>query len=231
MLALVTLALTGCVRFTSDLAVHQDNTVSGEYVIALATGTGQQAASTDRELAEELWTDTGLAAQLPDAVIADYSDEDFTGISVTFADAPLEAFAPTSERWGITREGDEFVVSGKVSAGGTLPTNAEDEPESSEPSTPDPDVRVTLTFPGPVTASNGTVTGRTVTWIVSSDESELMARASAVPGADRSTTFAFLILGIVAVTAFAYWLAGVVGRSMRREPMRGDGARSGRIEP
>ena len=219
LVAAVALALSGCLRFTSTLEVYEDDTVSGQYVVAVVTGTGEQAATTDRELAEELWGDTGLASALPDAVIADYSADGYTGITVTFADAPLAAFAPTSERWGITREGDEFVVSGKVSAGGALPTAGEEDAGGATDA-PEPDVRVELTFPGPVTESNGEVSGRTVRWTVTTDETELSARADAHPGQDRATTFAFLVVGIVAVTALAYWLAGVVGRARRGETGR-----------
>jgi hypothetical protein len=210
----IVLGLSGCLRFTSALDVHENNTVSGQYVVAVVTGTGEQAATTDRELAEELWADTGLASALPDAVVADYSADGYTGIVVTFTDAPLAAFAPTSERWGVTRQADEFVVSGKVSAGGALPSDAEGEGGGVD-GAPDPDVRVELTFPGPVTESNGQASGRTVRWEITTDETELSARAAATPLPDRSTTFAFLVLGIVAVTALAYWLAGAVGRSMR----------------
>jgi hypothetical protein len=102
-----------------------------------------------------------------------------------------------------------------------LPTAGEQEASDIEDT---PDVRVELTFPGPVTESNGAATGNTVRWTVTTDESELSARASAVPAQDRSTTFAFLVLGVVIVTGIAYWLAGVVGRAMR-----GPGRSSGRI--
>lgn len=214
--ALVAFALVGCLRFTSDLEIHADDTVSGAYVIAVVTGTGQQAATTDRELAEDLWETTGLAGEIPGASIADYSRDGYTGISVTFERAPLSVFAPTSERWGITREGSEFVVSGPVSGAGELPSTG----DADETDAPAPDVRIELTFPGPVTRANGSIAGNTVTWAVTSDEMQLEARADDRPATNRGGTFVLLVLGVVAATAVAYWLAGVVGRARRGEVRR-----------
>jgi hypothetical protein len=202
--------LSGCIRFTSTLEVTPENTVSGEYVVAVVEGTGADVGVSDRELAEDLWADTGLGAALANAEITDYAADGYTGIRVTFADQALTAFAPTDQHWGIVREGDEFVVSGTVS-GGSLPD------ETDEPEGPAPDVRVALTFPGPVTSANGTISGRTVTWVVTENEAELQARAAAEPVPDRARTLAFLVTAILAAAAIAYWLAGVVGRARRGE--------------
>lgn len=206
---LVVALLSGCVRFTSTLEVTPENTVSGEYIVAVVDGTGAAVGLSDRDLAEDLWADTGLGAALADAAITDYAVDGYTGIRVTFADQPLTAFAPTDEHWGITREGDEFVVTGTISGGGSLPSGAE------ESDGPDPDVTVSITFPGPVSSANGSVSGRTVSWVVTESETELQARAAAEPVPDRARTLAFLVTGILAVAAVAYWLAGVVGRSRR----------------
>jgi len=243
-LALV-VGLSGCLRFTSDLEVAADNTVSGEYVVAVVTGTGEGFAMTDRELSEELWGDTKLGGALKNATLSDYNQDGYTGVTVSFIDEPLEAFAPTSSHWGITREGDEFVVSGKVSGGAFTQSSSSDdtadvsadpsteptvepsvEPSSepvvtTDPNQPEPDVRITLSFPGAVTASNGTASGTTVSWVVTEDNTELSARASAIEAPDRARTLAFLITGIVAIAALAYWLAGVIGRAQRGEGRSG----------
>lgn len=211
---LVVALLSGCIRFTSTLEVTPQNTVSGEYVVAVVEGTGASVAVTDRQLARDLWTDTGLGSALAGAAITDYDADGYTGIRVTFQDQPLSAFAPTDQHWGIVRTGNEFVVSGTVSGGGNLPSDA-DGTEG-----PAPDVRVALTFPGPVTSANGSVSGRTVTWDITEAETELQARAAAEPVPDRARTLAFLVTGILAAAAIAYWLAGVVGRARRGETGR-----------
>ena len=172
---LVLAVLTGCFRFTSDLEVTADNTVSGEYVVAVENGTGETLGTTDRELAQELWADTKFGDALHTERISDYSADGYTGISIVFTDEPLAAFAPTPEHWGIVREGDEFVVTGQVSGGAAGTPEPGTDPDESAP-----DIHVTLTFPGPVTEANGDINGRTVTWEVTDAGTNLQARADAV---------------------------------------------------
>lgn len=209
---LAVLALSGCLRFTSDLTVSPENTVSGEYVIAVAEGSGKPLGLSDRELAEELWKDSGLGAGLTAPSIGGYRSGGYAGMVVRFTDEPLAAFAPTATHFGISRLGDEFIVSGTLS-GGTVREGA----DAAAP----PDVRVTLTFPGPVLDSNGQVAGRTVTWTITEDNAALTARASAIPVTDNSITLAYFVAGVLALAAVAYWLAGVIGRWRYPQYQRG----------
>ena len=221
------LALSGCVRFVSDLEVSEANTVSGEYIVAVETGTGENLGLTDQEVAEELWGDTGLGAALTTETSTPYSQDGYTGVRITFTDEPLAAFAPTSQHWGIKRDGDEFVVSGEVSGGSLTGDTDAAEGDDTATTEPDPsptvgmddasppDVRVTLAFPGPVTSANGAISGRTVSWVITEDDTELKARAGAIAPPDRARTLAFLVTGVLIVAAIAYWLAGVIGRNKR----------------
>jgi hypothetical protein len=209
------LLLSGCLRFTSDLTVSENDTVSGQYVVAVPTGTGDSLGMSDRDVAEELWGDTDLGDRLGDASIDGYREGEWSGIVVRFSDQPLAAFAPGDDHWGITRSGDEYVVSGVVS-GGTVDSV---EPQEGEVA---PDVKVTLTFPGPVTQANGTITGRTVTWVITEENTALTARAATQPEPDRARTLAFLVTSILGIAAVAYWWAGRVGAARRQmQPARG----------
>lgn len=224
-LALVALlgvfALSGCLRFTTTLTVSPNNTVSGEYVVAVVTGSGAQLGMTDRELAEELWKDSNLSTALSKPTVDTYRADGYSGIVVRFTDEPLATFSPARTPVGITRVGDEFVVSGEISGGtgtgGTSDADTDDAgTDHAGTGATAPDVHVTLTFPGNVTSSNGTVTGRTVSWTVTEEGAVLSARASAVPVTDHAAQFAYFVATVIAVAAVAYWLAGVIGR--RRYP-------------
>lgn len=203
------LALSGCLRFTADLTVSQENTVTGAYVVAVPTGTGESLGMSDKEVAQELWADTDLGDGLSNATIDGYREGEWSGVVVRFTDEPLSAFAPTSDRWGITRQGDTFVVSG-VMSGSSL---TEDEAQAGQTA---PDVRVSLTFPGSVTSSNGEVRGRTVTWVITEENAPLSATADAQPSTDRARTLAFLVTGILVVAGIAYWWAGRAGQLRSR---------------
>ena len=215
---LATLALTGCLRFSADLTLSHDDTVSGRFVVAVKKGTGDHYGMTDRAMSEEIWSDYPAAKALSDAKIGNYSGDGYQGIVVRFSDAPLATFAPTVDAWGIQRVGDDFVVSG--------PSNATTAAVSADPTgdgglsgdmgqLDDSEFTVAVTFPGAVASTNGTLKGKTVTWNFSDGPTTLDARGSAIPTRDSSITMAYVMFAVIALGAAAYALAGRVTRRLR----------------
>lgn len=208
---IATLALGGCLRFTADLTLDPDNTVSGQYVVAVTKGTGDSYGMSDREMAQELWGEYAKAKALADVssdlTFGDYSKDGYVGVTVSFADAPLETFAPSAEDWGIQRVGDEFVVSGPSNA---IVQAAQDElpPADFADELADAEFIVNVTFPGAVTASNGSLTTRTVTWTLQDAPAELSARGSAIATPDRSSPVAWFAVAVLLVGGLAYRFAG-----------------------
>ncbi|MCB2413698.1 hypothetical protein LGT39_12680 [Demequina sp. TTPB684] len=205
------LVLSGCLRFSADLTVEPDDTVSGQYVVAVKKGTAENYGMSDAEMAKELWADYPRAETLKDATFADYSADGFVGIKVTFADAPLADFAPTASDWGIARVGDDFVVSG--------PSNAVTQAAQSElpegnvlSDLADAEFTVGITFPGDVIEHNGSAANRTVTWNLNDAPPELSARGSAIPKPDRATPLAWFAVAVLLVGAVAYGSAGRIAR-------------------
>ena len=210
----VVMALTGCLRFDANLTLSPDDTVTGRFVVAVKEGTGKSYGTSDRAMAESIWADYPASKALGDAKVSDYHGGGYVGISVKFANEPLATFAPTATGWGITRVGDEFVVSG--------PSNATATQQAGSGSTgaftgdlsqlSDTELSVSITFPGPVTTTNGTVKGKTVTWNLSDGPATLDARGSAVATADPDARIAYVVFAILALGALAYALAGRVAR-------------------
>ena len=207
--------LSGCMRFSADLNVSADNTVSGTFVVAVEKGTGDTYGTSDKELATEIWGDYPRSSAFQDADIGTYDKDGYRGITVTFADEPLTSFAPTDDEWGIVRQGDEFVVSGPANAtspsagaeGGDALASAEAGPEA--------EFTVALTFPGKVSHANGVVAGRTVTWELKNGLDHLEARASANPTRDPAELASYVVAVVLATGALAYWLAGRLARRSR----------------
>jgi len=184
-------------RFTADLTVKADNTVDGSYVVAVEDGTGAAMGSSDREVAQGIYDDSGLQTQFARSWTHPYSADGFTGIEVDFRDEPLASFAPTQHRFGITRAGDEFIVSGKASS-----TEATDANQVNQADTPE--MTVTIAFPGPVASANGTIHGNSVTWNLVGGPPTLEARASALP--THSPWPAILVTtGVLAFAALTFW--------------------------
>ena len=209
----VALALSGCLRFSADLTLDSDNTVSGRYVVAVKQGTGDTYGMSDRALAEELWGEYSKAQAFADVAPGDYSKDGYVGVTVSFADEPLDTFAPTGTDWGVRRVGDEFVVSGPSSA---VTQAAQRELPDSEVARELADAQflVSVTFPGTVTQSNGSVEKRTVAWNLRNAPPELSAHASAITTPDSALPFAWFTVAVLVVGAWAYWLAG---RRARRQ--------------
>lgn len=215
--ALAALVATGCIRFNADLILSEDDTVSGNFVVAVKEGTGGEYGMTDREFAEAMWVESPRAATLGDTRISDYSADGYRGITVRFSGVPLEAFAPTESTWGVTRDGDFYVVSGPSEAASSTTDDAGDG--SGGAFTGDIDeltdaqVMLSVTFPGDIAQSNGDVKGRTVTWDLQRGPEQLSARGSAIAPSDPAVAVAYVVCGLLALGGVAYVVAGRRARS------------------
>lgn len=191
-------------RFSADMTVKADNTVDGSYVIALEKGSGAAMGGSDRDVAQGLYDDSGLQTTFERSWTHAYAKDRFAGVEVRFRDEPLATFAPTDDRFGITRDGDEFVVSGKASS-----TEADKAADASET----PEMTVTIAFPGKVTSANGEIHGNTVTWNLVGGPPTLEARASAIPV--HSPWPAMIVtIAVLAFAALTFW-----PRATRQAPL------------
>ncbi|WP_291378914.1 hypothetical protein [Demequina sp.] len=208
------LALSGCLRFSTELTLAPDNTISGQFVVAVKQGTGDDYAMSDRDLARDLWAEYPKADALADATYSDYDKDGYVGVTVSFSDAPLTTFEPAATDWGVQRLGDEFVVSGPSNA---VTKAAQNElPEGSAVSElGDAQFTVSVTFPGAVSEHNGSLVNRTVTWHLQDAPPELSARGSASAEPDRATPLAWFAVAVIVVGGLAY---GLAGRIARRKP-------------
>jgi len=187
--------MTGCMRFSADLTVKEDNTVDGSYVVAIESGSGASLGGTDRDVAQGLFDDSGLQTSFTRQWTHEYSKGGYSGVEVEFRDEPLASFAPTIDRFGITRVGDQFVVSGKASS-----TEADEAADAAD----SPEMTVTIAFPGKVASANGEIHGNTVTWNLVGGPPELEARASAITAHSPWPSIGMTV-AVLAVAALTFW--------------------------
>ena len=193
--------LAGCVRITSDITLHEDNTVSGQIVIAVKAGSGADEGISDEQLVSSLIADNP-AAKMTDATVTAYDEDGYVGTRITFKDEPIASY--TSLDSSITREGDSFVFTSTV-------------PDATEVEKLPSDAMATLsvTFPGKVSKHNGTLEGTTVTWNLLTTTEAPYARGSAVTGGGGGTPVAtYAIIG--GALLFALIVGGVVLVNRRR---------------
>jgi hypothetical protein len=212
--AVAALVLGGCLRFTADLTLHPDNTVSGQYVVAVEQGTGDQYGMSDTEFSRELWGDYAKADLLADVTYSDYALDGYVGVTISFADAPLATFGPSDTDWGVQRSGDEFIVSGPSNAFTQAAPSAAPEGDLLS-ALADAQFEVSVTFPGTVTQHNGSVTVRTVAWQLQEAPEELSARGSAIATPDRAAPLAWFAAAVLLVGGLAYAFAGRFARRQR----------------
>ncbi len=217
----IVVALSGCLRFDANLTLSPDNTVTGKFIVAVKEGTGTQYGTSDRAMSEDIWADYPAAKALAGAKVADFHGDGYVGIVVRFSNEPIATFAPTATAWGITRVGDEFVVSGPSSATATQsPVSGDAGATGGDAGAftgdvsqlTDAELTVAITFPGPVASANGSIEGKTVTWNLADGPATLDARGSAVATRDSAITMAYVMFAVIAMGAAAYALTGRVAR-------------------
>lgn len=161
-LALLPLLLAGCFKFTMDLEISGQDTVSGTAMVGLSKELQAFAQTEDDGDTTEAFTD------IEGATRTDFDDGTFVGQEYAFSAVPIEAFALRDEArvLTITRDGDNLVVDGSLNfedpnAGGELDFGLGQAFFDAA------EIRVTIRFPGEVLETNGEVdtATNTVTWL------------------------------------------------------------------
>lgn len=167
-------ALTGCVKIDADLVLHPDDTIDGTMVMAVQKGLGESTGMSDEDLLGQLNPDE-ITSNLEGATVAPYEDQDWVGQVVTFEGQPIADVSPDDAGVGVTRDGDFFVVQGDPLA------EADEETGGSEMLV-GAEATMSVTFPGEVVETNGTVEGTTVTWDMFAMTEPMYAKGKATAG-------------------------------------------------
>ncbi len=207
LLALVLLG--GCVKLDADVSIADDDTFSGEAIVAVshdwAIGNGQDPHALQAILVDEL-------AELPDAGVTSeaYDDGEYIGATLTFTDVPIERIEEaTSGALTITSEAGGYEVAGRFEDVDTAaPATGEGGEEVATPWAVD----LSVTFPEAVTEHDGTLVGRTVTWEREPGQDTLYATTA-------GSGFAFplplpIVLFVVLILGTGAWL--IISRRRRK---------------
>ncbi|WP_216609941.1 LppM family (lipo)protein [Cellulosimicrobium protaetiae] len=172
------------------ITLNEDDTFDGSVVMAFSD---ELATSLDMD-PQEMWDQMGseMESDLPEGATQEpYAQDGYTGTKITYADQPIAQLdTGAADSISVTREGDEYVVSGSMDM-----TGEEFNPDTGDATSDEMtrqmmeglDIKVAITFPGEVVESNGTVDGNTVTWTpVVGETNEMTARGSAVAGGAAS---------------------------------------------
>jgi len=177
LLLVAAVVLTGCIKVDLNLALHEDNTASGTVLFAVQDSVAQQLGTTPADLWAQV--EGEITQDWPAGTQREpYASGGYTGTRLTIPDAPLaEMDDVTGQPLSIQRQGDEFFISGEMDLNQlALEEGAQQQwIEGMQ-------AQISITCPGRVTETNGTVTGNTVTWTPTTDGvNQFTARCDAVP--------------------------------------------------
>lgn len=184
-LALVA-ALGGCMQLNLGLTVNPDDTVSGQLLV-----------TADKNLLKQRNPDVQTAfadmrRQLPTLPAGDesrYEDARFYGVQVVYRNKPLSQF--TSDSVNLVRAGDRYRFTFPLDPDKYAGKVTEKDPGTRRAFVTLMSFEISVTFPGRVLSTNGTVNGRSVTWKVDSNQAkpaELVAEAEAPARASAGAT-------------------------------------------
>ncbi len=199
--AALALSLSGCVKMVQNIVLHDDNTASGEFIIALDKQFAE--GMTIDEIVQQLGGDE-MTSDMTNAKSEDYDDGEFIGTRVTFTDEPIENVETDGS---IIREGDVFIFDAPATESGETSTLTENAV-----------IVASVTFPGTVTEHNGSLSGTTVTWDLLTFTGAPHAVGGAVGTGDDGgvpnsgggggiPTWVFIAIGAVVVIGVVFFLS------------------------
>lgn len=189
------LVLAGCFRLDMALTINEDETLDVAMEIADRTGMATRDDLNCADLESEI-TD---APEEVEFTVTDIEDEDGIGCRMEATGSPIDSM--TGEGMTIEKVDDTFVFTFEGDAAGMDTGSLEDMPAGMEP-----DVSISVTFPGRVIEADGQIDGSTVTWTgieAFSAGGTATGEASGSGAAGGVDTWVWVVLGVVALAAIA----------------------------
>jgi hypothetical protein len=158
---------TGCIKVDMAMTIAKDDTVSGEFVFAVAKSLSEMS----EESGDNATSTDGLLSGAENVKTEVYDDGQFVGTKYVFEGVPLEQFKPKfdddASALSIVRDGDNIVVSGALDAS-TPDAELEENPFGSailESFAASTSIKIAIDFPGEIKETSGKASGQKVTWI------------------------------------------------------------------
>lgn len=208
----ILLATSGCMKVNLDLTVTEDDTVSGSMILAFSNDAIELAKSMGSD--SSLNTDSFVTEE-PGMEVEQYKDADYEGTKITFDERPFSEFSTgtSADSLNFKRDGSIVSITGAINMAG-------DDPSAIEQIKTNPitsglfdksDISVSITMPGRILETSGTVVGNTVTF-----KGELGDNIVIDVKADTASSVDFVALAIGGVAIAGAATAGVILLNRRK---------------
>jgi hypothetical protein len=216
-LALV-FALAGCMKVDAQVAINDNDTVSGSVIMALDKRLAALTGKTQDQLIDSIQLEPK-----PDGTVAQpYEDGDYIGRRFVFTDVPLKDFHGTDQvSLTLAHDDGSYLLNGVAD----LRTVNLGDPAMQRFASLF-SFSISVTFPGKVVESNGTLNGRTVTWTPKAGQSMAMHARSRT---DALTLWPWLLGAGVLLVVLAT-VIGVVAFSRRHSADQAAGPQPALVE-
>ncbi len=213
----LTLVLSGCIKMDVDLTLHGDK-ADGSMII----GVNRQVLEMSGQSVDDFLADINANDGIPEgATVRPYEDDVFVGQEYVLDDVDIAEL--TDEDMSISYDAE----AGTYDVNGALDLS---DIGSEVAGLGNPDISVSMTFPGEVTDHNGTLEGNTVTWAPVLGETNEM-RATARDGRGSGLPVELLVaIGVVGVLVLTGFIVYRVVRRSDPEPLD-DPSTSGDTRP
>jgi hypothetical protein len=214
---ILAILLTGCIKLNIDFTVSSDNTVNGTMVFAFSKQLLQLTGQSAQAL---LASSAPIPSSVPGLSAKPYDDGEFAGQEYTLDAVPLTQFSDDpSSPFRIVRSGDTFTLSGVLDlSSGAGVSGASGAIPGLDQALAGADIRISITFPGEVTDTNGEVDGNTVTWMPKIGQRlEIHATAGAI-GSGSSSTSSIVLIGLIALGVILVIVVVAFVMKGRRKP-------------
>ncbi|GMA24318.1 hypothetical protein GCM10025864_20770 [Luteimicrobium album] len=172
--AVCAVVLAGCVKLDMAFTLHSDDTASGTVVYAIQDSAAEALGQDPEDLLTEGTDGEDPATDFGEGATSEpYHEGGYTGTRITLKNTSIDDLDQGSgdeDALSIKRDGDEFVVSGKLDLA-ELADDSGDLGDAGSLVSPDQiaslfDVTIAITFPGEVVSADKSakVDGNTVTW-------------------------------------------------------------------
>ncbi|QDB80428.1 hypothetical protein FHE66_00270 [Georgenia sp. 311] len=219
------LVLAGCFRLDMGLTINEDDTLDVSMEVADLSGMATRDDLDCADLESEI-TDAPADVEF---TVEEIEDEDGNlGCRMVATGAPIDSM--TGDGMSIEKVDDTYVFTFEGDETGMDTGSMEDMPAGMEP-----EVSISVTFPGEVIEADGEIDGNTVTWsgieaftAGGSATGEATGSGSSAGGVD---TWVWVVLGVVALGAIAALVILITKKSRGSRPAAGAAPYGGPASP